>query len=280
MANEMFTSLPTVASATLADVICAVQGGVSVQETLQQVIALGIQQTILNYPGNPNGNVGGTVYQLCWDTTDHTLYICTTSGIASIAVWTVVSSSSGLVPPVDGGTGVSDPIAHTLPVAQGASAFHFLGPLTNGQLLIGSTGADPVAANLVAGPNITITNTAGGIEIEAASLVGFSWTNITGTSVSMAPDNGYIISGGSLVTLTLPLTSVIGEQIKIVGRTGGWEIAQNSGQVIYFGSENTTVGTGGSLASTNVRDSISIICTVANTEWTVDVGPQGNITVV
>jgi len=276
----MFTSLPTVAVATPADIICAVQGGVSVQETLQQVLSLNLQNTILNYPGNPNGNVAGTVYQFCWDTTDDILYICTTSGIATLAVWTVVSSESGIVPPIDGGTGVSDPTAHTLPIAQGSAAFNFLGPLNNGEVLIGSTGEDPVPATLTAGLNITITNTAGAIEIASTGAGAFDWTNVTGTSVLMEPENGYIISDSSLVTLTLPLISVIGEQIKIIGRTGGWQIAQNSGQIIHFGNDSTTLGTGGSLASTSVRDSISIICTVANTEWTVDVGPQGNISVV
>ncbi len=37
--------------------------------------------------------------------------------------------------------------------------------LTNGQLLIGSTGATPVAATLIAGANISIANTAGSITI-------------------------------------------------------------------------------------------------------------------
>lgn len=46
MANEMVTSLPTVTSASLSDIIYAVQGfsmsssGTSVQETLQQVLSL------------------------------------------------------------------------------------------------------------------------------------------------------------------------------------------------------------------------------------------------
>lgn len=40
--------------------------------------------------------------------------------------------------------------------------------VTNGQLLIGSTGTSPVAATLTAGANITITNSAGGIQIAAS----------------------------------------------------------------------------------------------------------------
>jgi hypothetical protein len=46
-----------------------------------------------------------------------------------------------------------------------AGAFGGLGPLTNGQLLIGSTGAAAVPATLTAGSNVTITNAAGAITI-------------------------------------------------------------------------------------------------------------------
>ena len=46
------------------------------------------------YAGNPNGHVAGnaangtTPPSLCWDTTDSVLWVCTTTGAASAAVWT------------------------------------------------------------------------------------------------------------------------------------------------------------------------------------------------
>ena len=93
--EEMFTSLPTVSNAAMSDIICAVQGyispsnlGLSVQESLQQVYNLFQSNIILSYPGNPNGFVAGTTYQLLWDTVDLILWVCTTSGTASTAVWT------------------------------------------------------------------------------------------------------------------------------------------------------------------------------------------------
>ncbi len=95
MSNEMITQLPTVLTASLTDIIYAVQGyispsspGTSVQETLGQVATLMMSQTILSNAGNPNGAVAGNTYQLCWDTTDKILYVCTTTGSASTAVWT------------------------------------------------------------------------------------------------------------------------------------------------------------------------------------------------
>lgn len=93
--EEMFTSLPTVSTAMMSDIICTVQGyssptnlGLSVQETLQQVYNLFQSNIILYNAGNPNGAVAGTTYQLCWDTTNLILYVCTTTGTASTAVWT------------------------------------------------------------------------------------------------------------------------------------------------------------------------------------------------
>lgn len=46
------------------------------------------------------------------------------------------------------------------------------GPLTNGQIIIGSTGAAPVASTLTAGSNVTITNSAGAVTISATGSGG------------------------------------------------------------------------------------------------------------
>lgn len=91
------------------------------------------------------------------------------------------------VTPAFGGTGVVNPTAHTLPVAEGASNFTFLGPLTNGQLLIGNTGNDPTPNTLTAGSGITITNGAGTITIAStagAAILAGSARNISTTAVT------------------------------------------------------------------------------------------------
>jgi hypothetical protein len=99
--NQNFTSLPVTSNAALTDVICAVQGyvstsspGVSVQETLQQVYDLFQQNFVLYSIGNPNGQLAGKIYQLCWDTSDEVLYVCTVSGTDSTAVWVATQSSA------------------------------------------------------------------------------------------------------------------------------------------------------------------------------------------
>lgn len=245
--EERFTDLPTVSSAQMTDIICAVQGyvspsnlGLSVQETLQQVFNLFNSNIILSNAGNPNGFVAGSTFQLLWDTTDKLLWVCTTSGTSSTAVWT----------PNDG-------------------------PMTNGQLLVGSTGVAPVRTTLTAGSNISITNGAGSITITATGLAGFSWTTVSGTSQAMLSNNGYIANNAGLVTLTLPVTSTVGDEIDIIGKgAGGWTIAQGAGQQLVIGNVSSTVGAGGSVSSTNAKDSLQIICTAANTEWTILGAPQ------
>lgn len=45
---------------------------------------------MLSNPGNPNGSVAGVLNWLCYDTTNKILYICTTAGNTTNAVWTAV----------------------------------------------------------------------------------------------------------------------------------------------------------------------------------------------
>lgn len=189
-----------------------------------------------------------------------------------------INSSGTIINPAHGGTGVANPTAHTLPVAEGSSPFHFLGPLTNGQLLIGSTGADPSPATLSAGTGISITNGAGTITINSTG--GLTWQTIT-ASQGLAINNGYIcVSAGGALSLSLPTTAAVGSEIEVTldGATS-WTITQAAGQQIRLGNVQTTSGVGGSLASTAQGDSIRFVCSVANTKFNV-ISSMGNITVV
>jgi hypothetical protein len=151
--------------------------------------------------------------------------------------------------------------------------------MTNGQVLIGSTGATPVPATITGTAGITVTNAAGSITISGGGG-GYTWTEVTGTSQAMAANNGYITNNPALCTLTLPAVAAQGTTISIAGKgAGGWKIAQNAGQEIFFGSSATTIGVTGYLQSTQQYDSIELLCISTDTQWTVLTGPQGNITV-
>jgi len=84
------------------------------------------------------------------------------------------------------------------------------------------------------------------------------------------------------VTLTLPATAILGDTMAVNGYTaGGWRIAQNANQQIFFGGLATTIGAGGYLEFTTPKDAIRIVCVTAgaSTEWEVE-SAIGNITVV
>lgn len=152
--------------------------------------------------------------------------------------------------------------------------------MTNGQIMIGSTGASPAPATLTAGPGISIANAGNSITISGTGS-GIGWTEVTGTSQAMSADSGYIANNAGLVTLTLPVTAAVGTAISIIGKgAGGWAIAQNASQVVQIGSVGSTAGVGGSVASTNRYDSVNLICTTANTVWTTLGGVQGTLTIV
>jgi hypothetical protein len=178
----------------------------------------------------------------------------------------------------NGGTGATSITAHSLILGQGTSAFTALGAATNGQIPIGSTGADPVLATITAGTGVSVTNGAGTITI-AATGSGLAWSEITGTSASMVINTGYIANNAGLVTLTLPSTAAQGSVIRVTGKgAGGWRIAQNASQTIFFGTSSTTTGVGGRLDSTATRDTVEIVCVTANNDWNV-LSSIGNITV-
>lgn len=179
-----------------------------------------------------------------------------------------------------GGLGLANPTAHGILVGNGASPVTPI-VLATGQLLIGITGSDPVAANLVAGAGINIDDTSvpGQITITNSST-GLSWTDVTGTTQAVAVNNGYVADNASLVTFTLPGTAAFGSIVYITGKgAGGWKLEQPASVNVDFGDMGTTVGTGGSLASTDKGDCISLVCVTANTKWRV-IASIGNITVV
>jgi len=150
--------------------------------------------------------------------------------------------------------------------------------LTNGQLDIGNTGSDPTAATLTAGTGISITNGSGSVTI--ASTGGLSFLDVTGTTQAMAINTAYLADNSGLVTLTLPSTAAQGSVMEVSGYgSGGWKIAQNASQQIFFGSSSTTVGTGGFLSSTHQYDFVRLRAAVggSSTVWVV-CGSQGNIT--
>lgn len=130
--------------------------------------------------------------------------------------------------------------AHRILVNDAGGAFAEAAALTNGQLLIGSTGAAPVAAALTAGAGISITNGAGSITVAASSA---SAGDIAETSFSAANNqsspadvtgfafaNGTVRAFEALVSISLDATADLFEVRTLRGIQKGaqWDMSETS----------------------------------------------------
>ncbi len=204
MAIKKYTELPPVVSATTSDVISAIQGGISVQETLAQITALARNETILNYAGNPNGNLAGTTYQICYDTTNSVIYVCTTTGTDLTAVWTKESVVPFPLPLIDGGTNaalVAD--VGAIPYST-ASAMAFLAATaTANQIILSGSNAAPTWSTATYPPSTTLN---GILYSSATSVIGeittansaLLFTDATGVpAFSSSLTNGQLLIGST-----------------------------------------------------------------------------------
>ena len=119
---------------------------------------------------------------------------------------------------------------------------------TNGQVWIGATGADAAWANLTStGLSVTITNTANGINLEAAGVAAL--TSLDGDSGTATPTAGVIIiAGGTNVTtvgaagtLTINLDaspSVAGSLTATTSITAGVDFTMSTGTFVVESDDN------------------------------------------
>ncbi len=102
------------------------------------------------------------------------------------------------------------------------------------------------------------TNGSTGATGPAGSAI--SWSDVTDTSVQAVPNAGYMADSSSQVTVTLPLSTAlqIGDTIQVSGAgTGGWKIAQNSGQTIM--TKNIPGGIGAVWTARNPAEGCSVV---------------------
>jgi hypothetical protein len=182
------------------------------------------------------------------------------------------------LPVLRGGTGAATLTAHG--VIQGAgSGFLTSTAMGAGTLLVGTTNtpaAVALTASGTAGNTVSVTSASGSITINNALY----WLDVTATTHTMLAYGAYTASNAGVVTFTLP-TSVYGITIEVTTGTtsGGWKIAQLSGQSIRHGNVITTTGTGGSLSSTAQGNSVKLVCLQSGAGWQV-ISSMGNLTKV
>lgn len=131
--------------------------------------------------------------------------------------------------PIDvtsGGTGLATLTQHAVMLGEATSNVGFVGPLTDGQLVIGSTGNDPAAATLTAGTNISITNAAGSITINSASTLVLTYSNVAATPYVVTATDTYLSVDTSAlaITIKLPNAPTANRVFVIKDRTGNANI--------------------------------------------------------
>lgn len=139
-------------------------------------------------------------------------------------------------------------------VSTAANAIGEAAALTNGQVLIGSTGAAPVGAAITAGTNITVTNAAGSITIAATggSSVLDRKTTVTSINTSTTETDMYTYSvpGGTFSTNKSIRVTFIADYLNNSGGASNFTVKVKYGATTVFSSGAI------SMAASATRDAV------------------------
>ena len=180
----------------------------------------------------------------------------------------------------NGGTGTSTLTDGGVLLGSGAGAVTALGQATDGQLVIGSTGGDPTLATLTQGTGVTISNTAGGIEISAAGTGGTvtevdATGTVNGITLTTSPIGGIVGIGDVVLggTLLVDLAADVGTSLLPIAN-GGTNISTYAvGDILYASALNT-------LSKLNIGSTGEVLSVSAGgvVEWTAPT--TGDITAI
>jgi hypothetical protein len=175
--------------------------------------------------------------------------------ITSVGALSAGSLAAGFTPvtvPL-GGTGATTLALHGVLYGNGTSPIAATSALTDGAIVIGSTGGSPAAANIIAGPNIAIVNGPNTIQISALS--GSDVVSYTGISNADTPyvalSTDYYIScdvSAGVITIRLPNAPTSGRVFVIKDKVGlcatnNITITTVAGIVTIDGSTNFVMNT-------------------------------------
>ncbi len=173
----------------------------------------------------------------------------TSVGTIGTGVWQGTSIS-----PTYGGTGVSNPTAHQIPVAEGSSNFTFISPSTAGNVLTSNgTSSDPSF-------QAPVTSGIRNINAQTGTTYTFALTDGSGNG-----NNPLVTFGNSgATTVTVPLNSSVafpvGTQIDC--------IQQGAGAVTFSPAGGVTLNSNGGLVIGAQYVGVTLIQTATNT-WTI-----------
>lgn len=144
---------------------------------------------------------------------------------------------------------------------------------------VGPDGADNI--NIIGSGPVTVSGNSLTNTLTIGSTFPFlTWSVITANQMAISQE-GYFTNGGSRVQVTLPITSSVGDTFVVCAKNAnGWRVIQGAGQSVRLGNQVSTTGATGYVESTMIGDSLTLVCSIADTEWFDPIGSIGNITIV
>lgn len=212
-----------------------------------------------------------------------------TSGVPLISQGAAADPAFGTAVVAGGGTGATSFNINGVVISNTATTTPLAAlTLTNGQVVIGSTGNPPAAATLTAGTGISITNAANSITIASTGGSGFTSVNIqtfTGSG-TYTPTAGMLyciveMVGGGGGGAGAGATG--GNQASIGGGGGGGEYARGVFSAATIGASKTvtigaagTAGVAGGNGGTGGTTSLSTLLTAVGGSGGITGGPGSN----
>jgi len=165
----------------------------------------------------------------------------------------------------EGGTGASSLTDHGVLVGSGTGAVTALSVGTNGQVLVGSTGADPVFATLASADNsIDFTTGAGTLDLSVSGTVSINAQ--TGTSYTpVIGDAGKLVTldNAAAITLTIPPNSSVAYD---TGTTIAFA-QKGAGTVTFAPGSGVTISSRGSALDTAGQYAMASVVKISTDLW-------------
>lgn len=190
-------------------------------------------------------------------------------GAGSATITNVSPSATSGIPLVSGGSS-ADPSFTTAVVAgggSGATSFTAYMPIVGGTT---TTAPLQSVSTGTAGYSLTYVSSSA-IPTWQQNFGGQTWTTSSSTTITLASNTSYVLTGGSAIALTLPASPVIYDAIKIIVNTAQIAtISVPATQTLRFGQTAYTT----SLANSLQGDTITMRCTTTGTAavWIVETG--------
>lgn len=233
-------------------------------------------QRQFGFPGMGRLNTTTGNYEITYDGIAYTPFGGNLLVIGQLSLTGPAISSTGailLTPALGMGVGIGGPGGTASSLRMGAASPVFFYEATN-TFFASFSGAAASANATYTWPPTAPTVNGSALTSSIAGVMSWgpipelNWVDQIATPVTMAVNTSYIADTAGLLTFNVPAVCAQGSVFRVAGNgAGGWLIRFAGGQTGNLNSTPTTVA--GSFASSNRYNCLTMVCTVANTTFTV-----------